>query len=162
VTNQPTNNRTPLPMQHFVIDHDLLKLLDEVRGAQGDHFKVPQVVLEYVPIWDFIVVLEEQPMEVTAGGIHKPSSTVDKEAGGSGWLISIGPDACLDTVGCPDHLDPTTLGRRLLPGHPNDWLGRKMVFGKFAGDRLPVLDTDDDWRGRFKILKVEHLRLAAL
>lgn len=119
--------------------------------AQPGACAIPDEVSRAIPTGDKILVLVEAPPEMTQGGLVKPQQVIDREMGGSGWIITLGPDAG-ELVGqaAVALSDQESINR-------GDLVGAKVVWGRYGGEALVVTERDDEFKSRFRIIKEEHI-----
>jgi hypothetical protein len=120
------------------------KRLEAVEQAAG--LTIPEALLRGSPTGDKLAVLVEMPPERSEGGrIIKPQEVLAREMGGSGWIVALGPEAGHDLLAAAGVESRDQL------------LGRKVVWGKYAGDALVVTDRDDEFKSRFRIIRDEFV-----
>lgn len=112
---------------------------------QVAEIEVPEVVRRCVPTCDKVIIVVEMPARKTKGGVIKPDEVIEKEKGGSGWVVSLGPDAGHILCAASGISDRDNLR------------GIKVGFGKFAGDALAVHDTDEGFKGRFRMIPEDRI-----
>ena len=95
---------------------------------------IPADIWTFVPWGHRLVVVREDPAETSAGGIIIPS--VAKRPYTRGWVISAGHQVGEPSVHYPN----------ACPLHGSDLIGRKVMFGNFAGTVLAP-DTEFGPRG---------------
>jgi len=124
-----------------------LKTWTELEAMAG--LTIPRVVRRATPTGDGVIVVVEVPEKMTQGGILKPEEVIEKQTGGSGWVLCLGPEAgdlLMDAAGIKDD------DREKL-------LGLHVVWGRYGGEALPVPDTEDEFKARFRVIKEEHIRV---
>lgn len=106
--------------------------------------EIPAAVRNCAPTGDkLLVVIERASPRTQSGLIIKSEQTVTMETGGSGWVLSAGPEVghyLLPAVGLDD-----SARQRIL--------GMKLCFGRHAGEALVVRDTEDSFNSRFRIIQ---------
>lgn len=127
-----------------------MRTWDEIEKTAN--IAIPPIVRRATPLPGLIIVVVEMPPERTEGGLYKTRDTVDREMGGSGWIVAVGP--------CTGELlqQAASLGSQYMATR-QELLGRHICWGKYAGDPLVVTDRDDEFRSRFRVIKEEHVLL---
>ncbi len=104
---------------------------------------IPREIFEFIPWGRRLVVLREEALRMTGGGLHIPDTAQQPLA--QGWVISCGHlvgDAATPAGPCGG---APLLGTELI--------GRKVLFGKYAGTTLQTGDPlENEWEGQFVLL----------
>lgn len=98
-------------------------------------------IFDFAPWGHRIVIVREEPLRISAGGIHLPHVVQLAQ----GWVLSVGHQVGEVSMGGPVGSCP--LSRERL-------LGCKVLFGKYAGEPIKTGDVakEDDFTADFVLL----------
>ena len=112
-----------------------------------------------VPVGDRVLVLPDEIVEVTEGGIIIPPAEADKHqmARFSGTLVAIGPDAWIERITTVEGISNSgrwrTLERRTCAySEPFAKVGDRVVFARYVGQPF---DGEDD--KKYRLLQDEDI-----
>ena len=102
--------------------------------------ELPEAVFDLKPWGHRIIVVREDPVKITEGGIHIPDAAVRPVA--AGWVLSVGHCVGLERMG--------SVG--FCPFEREYLLGTKVVFAAHAGVNIKLTDQDDDFNSQWLLM----------
>jgi co-chaperonin GroES (HSP10) len=105
--------------------------------------KVPDGVWEFRPVGHRLLVIREEPLRKTTGGIIIPSTAQHDQA--KGWVVLVGWD-----IG--ERVSPGGIPPLPYPADPTPLVGRKVTFGKYAGVSMTFEAFEDPTVSQFVLL----------